>query len=1324
MAAQDDASAGPTPVAATPKNDRLERLHAKVKKAPWDVDVWSSYIQEACLCQDPIYGREAYEAFLKQFPTSYIDFELKWKASERIDDIFNRCLRSVMSIDIWKCYLNYIRRKHTDKAMSAEEKVEAKAVISSAFELVLSNVGFDKDSGSIWSEYLHFVKTSEVTTSYEEQLRMETIRKLYHRALVVPLNNIESLWKEYDSYENNLNKLTAKKLLSEKSAGYMSARSALRELKGITSMIDGVQRTWYAVPPTWSSKEHQLLQAWKKWINWEKSNPLHLDDTSVVISRVSYVYKLAMSMMRHFPEIWLDAAAYFNDVNRPDEAVKLLSEACEIMPQSILVIFAYVELLETQKRPFSDIAQVFDGLITVLDKSLVDTNAKYDAERESMMAAFKQMEEALEKDSGEWDGERREREREKKKDKEQEIEAKVETARKRDVKAGKEAWSLAHIVYMRVARRVEGIRSARNVFKVARRSENSLMEYYCSKDVTVACKIFEAGIKAFTDEESLMPLMLKYLDFLISLNDENNSRALFERALVSLSPAQARLIWDRFLIHEREYGELPNILKTEKRWMEANKDGITADSVRRQLALRWSFMDIQYVRVKELGLPELPAGMFIAGIQDTSATVQADLTADPNRETKADTNGSANGASEELQQRTKYPRPDLGKWNLYKPDLQSSASSGHSQGQANAGGAAGVGVGGAGAMTTLMIPEAINSLLQLLAPAQQYNGPTINVDEIVEILKQLPIPAPAITPVLVPVQVAVSGISGTGGGAVPSIPPPGYQSPTLNGGSSSSMGRRGGFSNRLVKILIEVSLDGCGGDGDGDDGDEDDDDDDDGNEVALAASDGVPCVAISAIATFLTTAFLRSARRAQPQEVVVVAKPPLSHGNSLVDVTSETISRLEALFNVPADKLNLIVKHMVAEMKKGLSSDNHALKMIPSHVVRRPTGSETGSFLALDLGGSNFRVCEVILDGNGIARSRQRKYTVSDQLKTGSGTALFDFFADCVAAFLQDIGSPEKERKLGFTFSFPVQQTSIKHGYLMKWTKGFSASNVENVDVVNLLQEAFVRKNINVKVTALVNDTTGTLMSHAYSQPNTYIGVILGTGSNAAYVESMENIVKFSGDRTPKEMIINTEWGAFDDEQIVLPRTKYDVKLDRASANPRQQTFEKMISGMYLGEIVRYVLIDLIKTGEVFSGRRSDVLAQPFSFETAYMSRIERDHTLDLSDTKTVLEEFLKIPLTSRADRLIVRTVCELVGKRAARLSAAGVAAIVTKINRLDGCTVAVDGSLFELYPHFANRMRDALRELLGMSSENVILEQARDGSGQGAALIAALADH
>ncbi len=102
----------------------------------------------------------------------------------------------------------------------------------------------------------------------------------------------------------------------------------------------------------------------------------------------------------------------------------------------------------------------------------------------------------------------------------------------------------------------------------------------------------------------------------------------------------------------------------------------------------------------------------------------------------------------------------------------------------------------------------------------------------------------------------------------------------------------------------------------------------------------------------------------------------------------------------------------------------------------------------------------------------------------------------------------------------------------------------------------------------------------------------------------------------------------------------------------------------------------------------------------------------------------LQLKNTTLNDRRLVKKVCELVGTRAARLAAAGVAAIVTKTNRLDACTVAIDGSLFEHYPHFGNRMRDALREILGITAENIILEQARDGSGQGAALIAALAEH
>jgi hexokinase len=110
-----------------------------------------------------------------------------------------------------------------------------------------------------------------------------------------------------------------------------------------------------------------------------------------------------------------------------------------------------------------------------------------------------------------------------------------------------------------------------------------------------------------------------------------------------------------------------------------------------------------------------------------------------------------------------------------------------------------------------------------------------------------------------------------------------------------------------------------------------------------------------------------------------------------------------------------------------------------------------------------------------------------------------------------------------------------------------------------------------------------------------------------------------------------------------------------------------------------------------------------------------------LSDTKQLFEDVFGVVESTVEDRRIIKHVCELIGTRAARLSAAGIAALVTKINRLDACTVAIDGSVFEHYPHFGNRMRDALHELLGITAENIVLEQARDGSGQGAALIAAL---
>lgn len=98
---------------------------------------------------------------------------------------------------------------------------------------------------------------------------------------------------------------------------------------------------------------------------------------------------------------------------------------------------------------------------------------------------------------------------------------------------------------------------------------------------------------------------------------------------------------------------------------------------------------------------------------------------------------------------------------------------------------------------------------------------------------------------------------------------------------------------------------------------------------------------------------------------------------------------------------------------------------------------------------------------------------------------------------------------LGFTFSFPVQQTAIDRGSLINWTKGFSATGAQGEDVPGLLQTSLDRKQIPVRVSALVNDTVGTLLSRGYQTgQGALCGAIFGTGTNGAFLIDIEQITK------------------------------------------------------------------------------------------------------------------------------------------------------------------------------------------------------------------------
>lgn len=241
------------------------------------------------------------------------------------------------------------------------------------------------------------------------------------------------------------------------------------------------------------------------------------------------------------------------------------------------------------------------------------------------------------------------------------------------------------------------------------------------------------------------------------------------------------------------------------------------------------------------------------------------------------------------------------------------------------------------------------------------------------------------------------------------------------------------------------------------------------------------------------------------------------------------------------------------------------------------------------------------------------------------------------------------------------------------------------------------------------------------------LGAIFGTGTNGAYVEDLSKLTKLKDEALKSaggKMIVNTEWGAFNNsvcpssyvrssmilsnkhQRSTLPTTPFDNKLDRESINPRFQAFEKFISGMYLGEITRNILLALIDAAPkplLFNGSiGSGVLNKHYGLDTAVMSDIELAWAGDkpkaepLEDVYGVADKLAALHLgdfdeaklsESQRDRLervrkviidhlgfeqnpeevslkdaaIFRWACTLVAERAAKLSGCAVAAILVQ---------------------------------------------------------------
>lgn len=477
-----------------------------------------------------------------------------------VEAIFGRSIQETPYIALWSSYINYIRRRNN---LTTDQTGQARNIIIQVYEFVLDRVGIDVEAGKIWSDYIEVLKSGPGMlggTNWQDQQKMDTMRKVYQRAIAVPTNVTMEIWKDYDRFEMGLNKATGRKYLQEKSALYMTARSTITVLQN-TYLKNVIRTTLPKLPPAagfvGADDYARQVQAWKSWIQYEKSDPLEIreDDTALYRKRIVYLYKNALMALRFWPELWYEAAEWCYQSELKDEGDKFLKEGIAANPESCLLAFRWAAQVEA-RTDFEDgeagvISKgkaVREPFNTVLD-ALYDLTNKAKKREEQNIARAKEVfaaqqaaEDAARGNSNNGsddDDEEEARAAEKRQQEKQDaLDAQlkgISNAANAEIHMLKRTLSYAWIALMRAMRRVQGkgapgaaVGGFRGVFGEARKRgkllsdayvASALIEHHCYQD-PAATKIFDRGMKLFPDDENFA---LEYIKHLVKLNDSTSN---------------------------------------------------------------------------------------------------------------------------------------------------------------------------------------------------------------------------------------------------------------------------------------------------------------------------------------------------------------------------------------------------------------------------------------------------------------------------------------------------------------------------------------------------------------------------------------------------------------------------------------------------------------------------------------------------------------------------------------------------------------------------------------------------------------------------------
>ena len=300
-----------------------------------------------------------------------------------------------------------------------------------------------------------------------------------------------------------------------------------------------------------------------------------------------------------------------------------------------------------------------------------------------------------------------------------------------------------------------------------------------------------------------------------------------------------------------------------------------------------------------------------------------------------------------------------------------------------------------------------------------------------------------------------------------------------------------------------------------------------------------------------------------------------------------------------------MIATFLSEMEKGLKGEPSSLRMIPTYVGVNGKIPQGAKAAVLDAGGTNFRSAVVSIPP-----------TIEDKMNQPMPGAKSDVTEDefygSFGEGLKRVAPKATVKKYGWCFSYNCDATPELDAKLNCWTKGIRAPMIVGQYVGKELL-----KRLGGGEIAIVNDTVATLLAAKATEGDktysSYLGFILGTGTNTAYVEKNRNIVKLQGLDPSGSMIINAESGSFDK----LAQSNFDKAMDQKTQDPGHNPLEKMIAGGYLGGVGLELYKAAAKAG-LFSAKAASAIGGIGALETmdldnfcAAFKKEGRDNPLD-----------------------------------------------------------------------------------------------------------------